>query len=78
MYIYMYIHAHQRFPKHTKSCSHFPKILPTSTDLKAGYITVTNGKNWLLSPETSSQSEKHSNIHVWLIWLLCREPLHII
>ena len=32
-----------------------------------------NGKNWLLDPGTSSQSEGYSS--KWLIWLVCREPL---
>ena len=32
-----------------------------------------NGKNWLLSPGISSQSEGYSS--KWLIWLVCREPL---
>ena len=31
------------------------------------------GKNWLLNPETSSQSEGYSG--KWLIWLVCGEPL---
>ena len=35
----------------------------------------SNGKNWLLNPGTSSQSEGYSS--KWLIWLVCREPLHI-
>ena len=33
----------------------------------------SNGKNWLLNPESSSQSEGYSS--KWLIWLLVREPL---
>ena len=32
-----------------------------------------NGKNWLLSPETSSQSEGYGS--KWLIWLVCGEAL---
>ena len=40
--------------------------------LKAGCIE-NNGKNWLLNPVTSSQSEGYSSI--WLVWLVCREPL---
>ena len=40
--------------------------------LRAGYIG-NNGKNWLLYPWTSSQSEGYSS--KWLIWLVCREPL---
>ena len=32
-----------------------------------------NGKNWLLNPGTSSQSEGYSS--KWIIWLVCREPL---
>ena len=32
-----------------------------------------NGKNWLLNPGTSSQSEGYSS--KWLIWLVCGEPL---
>ena len=42
---------------------------------KAGCIG-NNGKNRLLSPGTSSQSEEYSS--KWLIWLVCREPLHLI
>ena len=34
----------------------------------------SNGKNWLLNPESSSQSEGHSS--KWLIWLVVREPLY--
>ena len=30
-------------------------------------------KNWLLNPESSSQSEGYSS--KWLIWLVVREPL---
>ena len=41
--------------------------------LKAG-CTGNNGKNWLLNPGTSSQSEGYAS--KWLIWLVCREPLH--
>ena len=37
--------------------------------LKAGRIG-NNGKNWLLNPGTSSQSEGYSS--KWLIWLVCR------
>ena len=33
----------------------------------------SNGKNWLLNPESSSQSEGYSS--KWLIWLVVREPL---
>ena len=33
-----------------------------------------NGKNWLLSPGTSSQSEGYSS--KWLIWLVGGEPLN--
>ena len=32
-----------------------------------------NGKNWLLNPGASSQSEGNSS--KWLIWLVCRESL---
>ena len=39
---------------------------------KAGCIGKY-GKNWLLNPGTSSQSEGYSS--KWLIWLVCREPL---
>ena len=39
---------------------------------KAGRIGKY-GKNWLLNPETGSQSEGYSC--KWLIWLVCREPL---
>ena len=31
----------------------------------------SNGKNWLLNPESSSQSEDYSR----LVWLVVREPL---
>ena len=41
--------------------------------LKAGCIG-NDGKNWLVNLGTSSQSEGHSS--KWLIWLVCREPLH--
>ena len=41
--------------------------------LNTGY-KGNNGKNWLLSPGTSSQSEGYSS--KWLIWLVCRESLH--
>ena len=50
----------QGFPKLTKSCSHFLKILLTSADLKAD-CKRNNGKNGYSSK--------------WLIWLVCREPL---
>ena len=40
--------------------------------LKADCIG-NNGKYWLLSPGTNSQSEGYSS--KWLIWLVCREPL---
>ena len=40
--------------------------------IKAGCIG-SNGKNWLLNPESSSQSEGYSS--KWLIWLVVREPL---
>ena len=41
--------------------------------IKAGCIK-SNGKNWLLNPESSSQSEGYNS--KWLIWLLVREPLY--
>ena len=41
--------------------------------IKAGCMG-SNGKNWLLNPESSSQSEGYSS--KWLIWLVVREPLH--
>ena len=34
-----------------------------------------NGRNWLHDPGASSQSEGNSS--KWLIWLVCREPLHM-
>ena len=40
--------------------------------IKVGCIG-SNGKNWLLNPESSSQSEGYSS--KWLIWLVVREPL---
>ena len=40
--------------------------------IKAGCMG-SNGKNWLLNPESSSQSEGYSS--KWLIWLVVREPL---
>ena len=40
--------------------------------IKAGYMG-SNGKNWLLNPKSSSQSEGYRS--KWLIWLLVREPL---
>ena len=43
--------------------------------LKADY-KGNNGKNWLLSPGTSSQSEGYGS--KWLTWLVCREPLKFI
>ena len=64
----------QGFLKLTKSCSHFPKISLTNADLKSG-CKVNKGKNWLLNPGTSSQSEGYSSYSKWLIWLVCREPL---
>ena len=42
--------------------------------IKAGCIG-SNGKNWLLNPESSSQSEGYSS--KWLIWLVVREPLKL-
>ena len=42
--------------------------------IKAGCIG-SNGKNWILNPESSSQSEGYSS--KWLIWLVVREPLTI-
>ena len=60
----------QGFPRHTKSCSHFPKILLTSADLKSRLYRKVWQK---LATQTSSQSEGYSS--KWLIWLVCREPL---
>ena len=34
-----------------------------------------NGKNWLLNPGTSSQSEGYCS--KWLIWLVRREPMDV-
>ena len=34
-----------------------------------------NGKNWLLNPESSSQSEGYSS--KWIIWLVVRKPLTV-
>ena len=65
-------YGYQGFPKFIKSCSHFSKILSTLLTIKAGCIE-SNGKNWLLNPESSSQSEGYSS--KWLIWLVVREPL---
>ena len=48
----------QAFLKLTTCCNHFPKILPTSADLKAGCIGNNGKKNWQLSPGTSSQTWK--------------------
>ena len=58
------------FPKLTKFSSHFSKVLATTADIKS---RLYNGKNWLFSPGTSSQSEGYSSKR--LIWLVCREPL---
>ena len=41
--------------------------------IKPGCIG-SSGKNRLLNPESSSQSEGYSS--KWLIWLVCREPLN--
>ena len=47
------------FPKLTKSCSHFLKILPTSAGLTSRLYTCIcmgkYGKNWLLNPGTGSK-----------------------
>ena len=64
--------ASQGFPKHTKSCSHFLRILVTTAVTKSRLYRKYYGKNWLLNPGTSSQSEWCSS--KWLIWLVCREP----
>ena len=61
----------QGFLKVIKSCSHFWKILPTNAAIKS-QLYRDNGKNWLLNPGTSSQSEGYSSK-----WLVCREPLQI-
>ena len=60
------------FARLTKSCSHFLRYYWPVLISKAG-CKGNNGKNWLLSPVTSSQSEGYSS--KWLIWLMCREPL---
>ena len=57
----------QGFPTLSKLCSHFSKILLTFRGCKGN-----NGKNCLLIPGTSSQSEGYNS--KWLIWLVCREP----
>ena len=57
--------THRGFPKHTKSCSHFPEFfLLTSADLKS-LVSQSSG--------TSSQSEGYRS--KWLFRLVCREPM---
>ena len=64
----------QGCPKITESCtcSHFPRlVLLISIDPKNRLCLGNNGK----IPGTSSQSEGYRS--KWLIWLVCRETLHV-
>ena len=62
------LHDIQGFPKLTKSCSHFSKILVTTAEVMAKIGYSIQG--------TSSQSEGYSS--KWIIWLVCRKSHDIV
>jgi hypothetical protein len=67
------VHTHcQEIPKLTKLCNHFHRYYWLVVILKTGCIGKY-GKNRLLNPGTSSQSDGNSS--KWLIWLVCGESL---
>ncbi len=59
----------QRVSRGSRSLQNLVAICQPLLTIKAG----CNGKNWLLNPESNSQSEGYSS--KWLIWLVVREPL---
>ena len=69
MYIYMYTRGSRSLQNLVAISQKYCQPLLT---IKAGCMG-SNGKNWLLNPESSSQSEGYSS--KWLIWLVVRELL---
>ena len=66
----------QGFPKLIISCRHFSQILPTGAELATQlYMYMKHWQKLATQSRASSQSEGHSS--KWLIWLVCRGPLHI-